>query len=136
MRISAARLAGELAARLSAVAPPPFSVRAEGSELQILHPYGWSSYLPLDWIEDPSDDRSTVELAELAIGNALDGLQDAVSESSGEPWPPLSSAGTPRDMALYGIRQDSAEIRFWYGASEAAPVIAFPPIRLSDVLQP
>jgi hypothetical protein len=39
-------------------------------------------------------------------------------------------------MALYGIRHDGAEIRFWYGVSEAAPVIAFLPIRLADLLQP
>lgn len=136
MRISAVRLAGEIAARLAPVTPPPFSVRAQGSELQILHPFGWGSYMPLDWIEDPSDDRSAGELAELVVGNALSSLQDAVSESTREPWPPLSTTGRPRDMALYGTRCDGAEIVFWYGVSEAAPVIVFPPIGLSDVLQP
>jgi hypothetical protein len=135
MRISAVRLAGEIAARLAPVAPPPFSVRAQDDELQIVHPFGWSSYMPLDWLEDPSDDRSAAELAELAVGNALNSLQDAVSESTREPWPPVTPSGTPRELALYGTRCDGAQIVFWYGTAEEAPVIAFPPIRLSDVLR-
>jgi hypothetical protein len=134
MRLSAVRLAREIAARLAPVAPPPFSVRAEGIELQILHPDGWSAYQLLDWIDDPSDDRPAAHLAEMVVGNALSGLQDAVSEATHEPWPPISSSGTPRDMALYGTRFDGDRIFFWYGVAEA-PVVAFPPIRLSDVLQ-
>lgn len=134
MRLSALRLAHEIAARLSPVAPPPFRVRAAGTELHIEHPGDWGCVMPLGWLEDPTDDRSVAELAELAVGNALSSLQDAVSEASREPWPPLSS-DAPRSMALYGTRCDGMQIRFWYGHSEDAPVSAFAPIMLRDVVQ-
>jgi hypothetical protein len=134
MRISALRLAHEIAARLDAVAPSPFRVSAVGVELRIEHPHGWGCIMPLDWLEDPSDDRSAAELAELAVGNALNSLQDAVSEASREPWPPLSE-GSPRVMAPYDTRVDGTQIRFWYGRSAESPAIGFSPIMLRDVVQ-
>lgn len=134
MRISASRLACEIAARLSPVVPRPFRVSAAGAELRIEHPGGWNDIMPLDWLEDPSDDRSVAALAELAVGNALNSLQDAISEASREPWPPLSS-DFPRVMAPYDTRFDGTQICFWYGRSEDLPTIAFSPIMLSDVVQ-
>jgi hypothetical protein len=134
MRLSALRLAREISARLSPVVPPPFRVSAVGAELHIEHPDGWGSIMPLDWLEDPSDDRSAAELAELAVGNALNSLQDAVSEASREPWPPLSP-DSPRMMAPYETLFDGTQIHFWYGRAEGSPVIAFSPIMLRDVVQ-
>lgn len=133
MRISAPRLAREIAARLSPVVPPPFRVTAAGAELRVEHPDGWNATMPLDWLEDPSEGRSAAELAELAVGNALNSLQDAVSEASREPWPPLSP-DSPRVMAPYETRFDGAHISFWYGRSEDSPVIGFTPIALRDVV--
>jgi hypothetical protein len=134
MRISALRLAREIAARLSPVVPSPFRVSAAGAELRIEHPHGWDCIMPLGWLEDPSDERSVAELAELAVGNALNSLQDAVSEASREPWPPLSP-DLPRVMAPYETRFDGTRVRFWYGRSEDSPAIAFSPIMLRDVVQ-
>jgi hypothetical protein len=134
MRISASSLAREIAARLSPVVPRPFRVTAAGVELRIEHPRGWDSIMPLDWLEDPSDERSAAELAELAVGNALNSLQDAVSEASREPWPPVSP-DFPRVMAPYETRFDGTQIHFWYGHSEDLPAIAFTPIMLRDVVQ-
>jgi hypothetical protein len=131
--ISATRLARELSARLSPVPPPPFRVSAVGAELRIDHPDGWGTIMPLEWLEDPSDDRGVAELAELAVRNALDSLQDAVSEAGGEPWPPLSP-DAPRAMAPCDARCDGTAVRFWYGRSEESPVIAFRPILLRDVV--
>ena len=134
MRISASRLAREIAARLNPVVPQPFRVSAAGAELRIEHSGGWYGIMALDWLEDPVDDRSVAELAELAIGNALNSLQDAVSEASREPWPPLSPE-FPRVMAPYETHFDGTRVRFWYGRSEDAPAIAFMPIMLLDVVQ-
>jgi hypothetical protein len=134
MRISAPRLAHEIATRLDPVVPPPFRVSAVGVELRIEHPHGWDCIMPLDWLEDPSDGRSAAELTELAVGNALNSLQDAVSEASGEPWPPLSE-DSPRVMAPYDTCVDGSEVRFWYGRSEHLPAIGFRPIMLRDVVQ-
>jgi hypothetical protein len=134
MRISASRLAREIAARLSPVGPRPFSVSAVGTELRIEHPDGWDCTMPLDWLEDPADDRSAAELAELAVDNALNSLQDAVSEASREPWPPVSP-DFPRAMAPYETRVDDTQVCFWYGRSEDSPAIAFTPIMLRDVVQ-
>jgi hypothetical protein len=136
MRISATRVARELAARLAPAVPSPFEVSAVGSELRIKHPTSSVVIMPLDWIEDAADDRSAAELAELVVGNALNSLQDAVSEGSREPWPALSPDGQPRLMAPYDTRYDGSRLFFWYGLSEQAPVIAFPPIMLRDVVEP
>ena len=90
--------------------------------------------MPLDWLEDSSDGRSVAELAELSVDNALNSLQDAVSEASQEPWPPVSP-DRPRVMAPYATCFDGTRVRFWYGRSEDSPAIAFTPIMLRDVVQ-
>lgn len=136
MLISAPRLATEIATRLARIVPPPFSVSVADSDLRIEHPAGWGMIMGFDWIEDPSEDRSAAELAELMIDNALNSLQDAISEATKEPWPPLASDGHLRVMAPYGTRFDGERIFFWYGVTERQPVIAFAPIALHDVVQP
>jgi hypothetical protein len=132
MRISASRLAAVLAARLDPVVPLPFRVRAEGTDLRVDHPTGWGLRMPLDWIEKEGEDREAAELAELIGGNALSSVQDAISESSAEPWPALA----PRVMALPGTRRDASHIYLWYGLSEHRPVVAVEPIPLASVVYP
>ena len=132
MSISASRLAVAIASRLRLIAPPPFVVRASGSDLVVDHPEGRGSIIPFDWMEDEDEDRSAAELAELAVSNVLNSFQDDVSEATREPWPPLH--GRPREMAPYDTRCDGIRIHFWYGHSEQTPVIAFEPIALSDVV--
>jgi hypothetical protein len=125
-------LAGALAARLDIAAPPPFRVRAVGTDLLVDHPAGWGLTMPLDWIEDEGEDRGAAELAELIAWNALSSVQDAVSESSAEPWPELM----PRVMTLPGTRRDASHLYLWFGPSELTAVISFEPIPLTSVLQP
>ena len=85
--------------------------------------------MDISWIEDEGEDRTAAQLAALIAGNALNELQDAVSESSKEPWPALS----PTVMAPYHTRTDDTSLFFWYGTSETTPVIGFKPIALSEV---
>jgi len=132
MLISAARLVAVIADRLDPIAPPPFRVRAQGTDLAIDHPQSWGFTMDAGWIEDETETRTPAELADLIIGNALSGLQDAVSESSKEPWPQIS----PTIMALPNTRTDGERVFFWYGPSESTAVLGFPPIMLKDVTRP
>jgi hypothetical protein len=134
MRISASRLAAVVAARFAPVVPLPFKVRAVGTEFMVSHPAGWGFAMPLDWIEDEDEDRSPAEMAELIVNNALNAVQDAVSEALTEPWPSLSPSGPPRAMAPYDTRCDGTNVYFWYGLSEQSPVLAFAPIPLTEVV--
>jgi hypothetical protein len=133
MHVSAVRLASILSSRLTSKVPAPFEFRADGANFIVDHPDCWGLTMPLAWIEAPDEDRSGSELAELIVGNALNTVQDAVSESQTEPWPALEAQGSPRTMAPYGTRCDGLNIYFWYGTTEADPTIAFAPIPLADV---
>jgi hypothetical protein len=132
MLISAARLAAILADRLNPVAPRPFRITARGTDLVIEHPQNWGCVMDVSWIEDEGEDRTAAQLTGLVVGNALNELQDAVSESSKDPWPALS----PTVMAPCHVRSDGTSVFFWYGTFEAAPVIGFTPIALSEVSRP
>jgi hypothetical protein len=129
MLISVSRLLAVLADRLDTVAPPPFTVRAKGTDLLIDHPQTWWVWLGFGWIEDETESRSNAQLGELVIRSALNQLQDTVSEASKEPWPGQS----PTTMAPANVRTDGESLFFWYGASESSPVIGFEPITLKDV---
>jgi len=128
MVISATRLVSIIAQRLDPVAPRPFRVRPYARDLAFDHPE-WGFIMGAEFIEDETETRTAEELAQLIIGNALEALQDVVSESSKEPWPPL----TPTAMAPVHVRSDGQRVYFWYGISETAPVIGFEPIALNDV---
>jgi hypothetical protein len=132
MLLSATRLAAILADRLDPIAPRPFRVTARGTDLVIEHPHNWGCVMDVSWIEDEGEDRTAAQLTGLVVGNALNELQDAVSESSKDPWPALS----PTVMAPYHVRSDGTSVFFWYGTFEAAPVIGFTPIALSEVSRP
>jgi hypothetical protein len=132
MLISAERLVAILADRLDPVAPRPFRVTAKGTDLVVEHPHGWGVVMDVAWIQDEGEDRTAAQMAGVIVGNALNELQDAVSESSKEPWPALS----PTVMAPYHVRTDATSVFFWYGTSETAPVIGFTPIALSEVARP
>jgi hypothetical protein len=129
--ISAARLVAIVADRLDPISPRPFRLRAQGTDLLLEHPDGWGVTMSVGWIEDEGEaaGRTPAELASLIVGNALDELQDSVSESSKNPWPPLSTTV----MAPMNVRTDGVNIFFWYGISEAAPVIGFAPIAVRDL---
>ena len=129
MLISASSLLAVLADRLDDVAPPPFRVRANGTDLLIDHPNGWWVSMRFGSIEDETETRSFAELADMVVRSVLDELQDTVSEASKEPWPKHS----PTTMAPVNVRTDGESLFFWYGVSESSPVIGFEPIALKDV---
>ena len=130
MKISASRLAATLAARFAAVVPPPFGVRADGTDFVVDHPTGWGLTMPLEWIEDEGEERDTGQLAELIASNALESVQDAVCESSDEPWPQFA----PHVMPLPGTRRDASHVYLWYGPSEHSAAISMEPIPLASVV--
>jgi hypothetical protein len=111
-------------------APWPFRVRADGTDFVLDHPTGWGLTMPPDWIEYESEERDAGELTELIAGNALDSVQDAVSESSHEPWPQLA----PRVFAEPGTRRDASHVYLWYGPSEHSAAISMEPIPLASVV--
>lgn len=130
MRISASRLAATLAARFAPVVPPPFGVRADGTDFVVDHPTGWGLTMPLAWIEAESEDRDTGQLTELIASNALESVQDAVCESFRQPWPQLA----PHVMALPGTRRDASHVYLWYGPSEHSAAVSMEPIALASVV--
>jgi hypothetical protein len=133
MSISASRVASVLADRLKPAVPSPFSVRAAGPQLHVDHPDDWGFSLGFEWMEAGAEDRGAATLLELAVDSALNHLQDAVAESTTEPWPVLSEGGSGRAMAPYQMRWEGEDLLFWYGIAESAPLISFAPIALYEL---
>jgi hypothetical protein len=133
MSISAFRVASVLADRLEPAVPSPFRVRAVGPQLQVDHPDDWGFTLGFEWMEAEAEGRSTATLLELAVDSALSHLQDAVAESTTEPWPALSEQGQGSAMASCQMRWEGEELLFWYGIAEATPLVSFAPIPLHEV---
>ena len=131
MAIDASRLVAELAVRIAPILPPPFQATADGTDFRLDHPSDQCFTILLDWVEEPDEDRSDAELAELVVNSVLSSVQDVVSEVSTEPWPALS----PRVMAMPGTRCDGLRVHLWYGADEESAVMPFAPIVVADVVQ-
>lgn len=132
MTIDASRLAAELAARIAPILPPSFQATADGTDFQLDHRLSDRCFaILLDWLEEPDEDRSDAELAELGVKTVLSSVQDVVSEASTEPWPALSR----RIRAMPGTRCDGLRVYFWYGPDEQSPVIPFTPIVLAGVVR-
>ena len=132
--ISAERVAAVLAERFHNVMPRPFAASAIGPTFRVDHPSGGGFLMPLEWLEE--DDRNAADLLELAVGNALNGIQDAVSEDTTEPWPLLASPDRSHVMAPYQTEWRESELHFWYGESEERAAIAFAPVALAAVEKP
>lgn len=85
-------LARALARRLSAIVPPPVSVRTEGSSVVVLTDESVIGGSPAAEIADEIDDRSSVERIASAASAVLSGVQDIVMRHLATQWP-LDSAG-------------------------------------------
>ena len=136
---AAVRLAAALAARLNAVVPRPFRVRAEGGWVARYHGESWEGSSDVAGVLDqpiaPDETDEQWKFPGLAAGiawNALSSVQDGVSETTTEPWPQLPGGG----MALPGTRTDGERVFLWYGPdheSEADAVLLLPPISLAAI---
>jgi hypothetical protein len=136
---AAVRLAAALAERLDTVVPRPLRVRAEGGWVTVFAgdtPYSGSGVAavldqPAD-LDDLDERRSSWEIVASVAWNVLSGVQDAVAETTTEPWPRLPGGG----MATPGARADGDRVLLWYGpdhVSEVGAVLELPPIPLRAV---
>jgi hypothetical protein len=136
------QLAAALAARLNAVVPHPFRVRAEDDRVALYHGDAFDSSIGLAAVLDQEVDPraaagerdSFAWFAAMVSESVLSSVQDGVSEATAEPWPPLSHSR----MAYPGARTDGKVVYLWYGPDyerEIEAEIAFPPILVADLLR-
>jgi hypothetical protein len=130
MNPSSYRLALAFVERFGEVLPPPVTIHAVGSRLD-LHAdgvlLGGSDAV---CILEEEDGRALPELAECVGHAVLDGIQDCTAEYLATPWP--TEAGG--EMAMPHARADAGRLHLWYGASEAAAVVRLRPIELDEVI--
>lgn len=129
----ATRLAAALVARLGPVLPAPFRVSAEGEGVASFEGAEWWGTSFVDTVNWPADDPDWpfAERVASSARTVLDSVQDEVSRAFRIQWPALAAGG---GMAMPGTRADSVRVYLWYGPSEAAPVIAFTPIELAELI--
>lgn len=126
LNVSSRDLATALADRLNEVVPPGFLVRAEDSELIVIHDgqiVGISGAPAImDTAEAVKHPRENLEAAARA---ALSGVQDYVADTTAEPWP-----GTGGSQPNPDARVGEGRVLLWFGP-EDAPLLALPPIVLT-----
>jgi hypothetical protein len=137
------KLAVSLEARLAAIVPDGFHVRAADGMLWYScdsgrFPGQLNNYSPgaagtyvRDNFEAHAEDLSHAESAAAVARGALDGLQDYVDEATHDPWP-----GKVRPPGPYAqVRGET--LHLWYGGPGIGddPVLACEPIPLAS-LQP
>jgi hypothetical protein len=113
-------LASALAPRLNAAVPPGYSVAAHQEVFFIRDEQGRRTGL------GNVVDRGIEE----AILGLLEELQETLTEDLTTPWPHDPEQGYVFHEPKVAIRD--GEIHFWYG-SKLRPVLAFEPIRLSEI---
>lgn len=120
------KLAGALAERLRAVIPAEVEVTATGERirLSIRGTVGWSE-ADLRW---PLEQWEGEEAVCSAVAHVLDGFQDDIAETVGEPWPALSPGPMPEPFAY--VRD--GELVAGYG-DLGAPVLGLEPIGLREL---
>ena len=124
------RFAAAIAARLNAVLPPDFSVRAKGANVDV-YARGQDRHASVSAKLLASDDgRSLTELMEVAAQGILDGAQDGIMEILTEEWP-LGSSGRAAEP---GTRVVGDRLLMWFG-EEDAPIIALQPLPIAEILE-
>lgn len=139
--LASRRLAEFLTERLDAVVPRPFRVEADAGDVSLYQGAARDTTIHLASVldQEPDPEGAAGERGSFA-GNAaavawsvLSLVQDAVSEATTNPWPPLPSGG----MAMPGTRTDGARLFLWYGPHhdmEADAVLSLAPIALDELL--
>jgi hypothetical protein len=125
MQVSSQDLAEALARRLDEVAPARIAVRAQGSDVAVLHNgqvVGISGAPAiLETVEALKEPRENLETA---VRATLSGVQDYIADATTEPWPGIGGQQPNPDA-----RVNEETVSMWFGA-EDAPVLRLPPIDL------
>ena len=119
-------LAVALARQLDDVAPAGITVRAQASDLLVLHAgrlvgiSGAPAILEtVEALQEPAENLET------AVRAALSAVQDYIAEATTEPWP-----GTGGSQPNSDARVEAGTVSMWFGP-ENAPVLRLPPIDLT-----
>ena len=126
LRVSSHDLAVGLARRLDDVAPAGITVRADDSDLVVLHDgrvVGISGAPAI--LETVEALHEPAENLETAVRAALSAVQDYIAETTTEPWP-----GTGGRQPNPDARLEVNTVLMWFGP-EGAPVLRLPPIDLA-----
>ena len=126
LHVSSHDLAVALARRLDDVAPAGVTVRAQASDLAVLHAgrvVGISGAPAI--LETVEALREPAENLETAVRAALSAVQDYIAEATTEPWP-----GTGGRQPNPDARVEASTVSMWFGP-EDAPVLRLPPIDLT-----
>jgi hypothetical protein len=102
-------LAVELAARLEAVVPANFSVRADGDQIGVYQGERLLGGSAAASIVDEEDERALSEKIAAASRAVLDAVQDCIIEELHEPWPRMVDGS----LALPGSETDGRRVYFW-----------------------
>ena len=121
------RLAAALVERLALVLPQGFSISSEGHDLTLDTPDGLGTSA---WAGAVDENPTDLALYPKAAWVVLSSIQDGVTLTLRECWP-LSIVGGEHKMAMPGAKVVEKTLELWYG-NEEAPVIRFPPIKLSE----
>lgn len=131
MAASSEKLARAFATRLNGVVPHGLAVRASGSMVYLYAGnavVGGTASVPI--VEEEEDGGTLCERLLTVVYAVLSTIQNDVSEYLTEQWPPDADG----QMALVDSRCGEERVYLWYGSSEAAPVIAFPPIEFAEFM--
>jgi hypothetical protein len=126
LSVSSRDLAVALADRLNDIVPPGFVVRAQDSDLVVIHD---GQVVGVSGGPTIMDNANAImyprENLETAVRATLSGVQDYIAEATTEPWP--GSGGTQPNS---DARVDDDRVQMWFG-SEEAPLIRLRPIDLT-----
>jgi hypothetical protein len=126
LSVSSRDLAVALADRLNDIVPRGFVVRAQDSDLVVIHDGQVVGVSGAPTIMDTADAiMYPRENLETAVRATLSGVQDYIAEATAEPWP--GSGGTQPNS---DARVDDDRVQMWFG-SEEAPLIRLRPIDLT-----
>lgn len=121
------RFAAALVERLALVLPKGFSISSEGHNLTLDTPDGLGNSA---WAGAVDENPTDFALYPDAAWVVLSSIQDGVTLTLRECWP-LIIVGGEHKMAMPGAKVAEDTLELWYG-DEEAPVIRFPPIKLSE----
>ena|ERR1041384_1796200 len=127
--LSAERFASAIAARIQSVVPDRITVGAQGSAVSVYDQGHWGDwgYSQIADIVAEEDGRSIVERVQTAAWAIVSFAQDAVMESTREPWP-----GGPPGGAMPTAQVIGEQLHVWFG-DEDNPVLRLEPIELAEL---
>ena len=123
------RFAAAIATRLNRVLPPGFTVRANGTSVDVYAGDQDRHASASATLITERDGRSLAELLETAAWGILDGAQDAIMEISVQQWP----VGPDGRAANAGTLVDGDRLLMWYG-DQVKPIVTLQPLPIHEIL--